>query len=643
MARTLQDAKYKLKTSLGVSENFYSHCTVYPIYGTGQGSGNSPAIWCFISNTLFDCFEERAHGATFESPNRRLSIKIYMIGFVDDTTGQVNEFNKNDQSDPTAVITKMQEDAQLWNDLLWSSGGALELTKCSYHVYFYKFTRSSEPVLVCGQVGNPIRVSSGDRTREYPIPHKSAYTAHKTLGHHKDPSGNQTGQYRALKEKIHEFRALLACSPLDRSEAWLLYYAVFLPSIGYVLPNCFFSKQQLERLQAPVMTSFFKACGFNSQTAHVILYGPTALGGAGFRPLFVEQGIGQVLSFLRHWRQDTQASTLLRIAVSWAQYAVGTGRFFLQDVGTPLPHLEACWLASLRRFLAHIQGGFEVDDPSILPLQRQHDVYLMDDIIRSNRFTNAEIKQLNYCRMFLQVLTLADLTDASGNVIDSTKITGDPSLMSSRTSLHHVHQEKPTEPAWALWKQACSLWCNSDGSLRNPLGMWLVTGPDLRMQWRAYFAESSSSLYVRIDNGFQIYFTEGSDTVGDYETDTILPRDAVPADVTSNDNGWRFKVTGLPTNIPSPCLQSWASYRNSLPTWIRELLHTITFRVPLAEVVYQLTTNPILSVSDGSVKANSQGAFGWIMSTAEGHRLIEGAGPASGFAISSYRAEGYGM
>jgi hypothetical protein len=36
-ARTLQEARYLLKTQLGISEESYSHCRAFPIYGTGQG------------------------------------------------------------------------------------------------------------------------------------------------------------------------------------------------------------------------------------------------------------------------------------------------------------------------------------------------------------------------------------------------------------------------------------------------------------------------------------------------------------------------------------------------------------------------------------------------------------------------------
>jgi hypothetical protein len=57
-AQTLAEAKLKLKTALGVSDEFYQHCQAFPIYGTGQGSTNSPTIWLIISSIPFDIHDE---------------------------------------------------------------------------------------------------------------------------------------------------------------------------------------------------------------------------------------------------------------------------------------------------------------------------------------------------------------------------------------------------------------------------------------------------------------------------------------------------------------------------------------------------------------------------------------------------------
>jgi hypothetical protein len=85
-ASTLQDARYRLKTEMGISEEAYSNCVEFPLHGTGQGSGNSPMIWGFISSTLFDCHQSASHGALFESPGRTVSVSFSIVRFVDDST-----------------------------------------------------------------------------------------------------------------------------------------------------------------------------------------------------------------------------------------------------------------------------------------------------------------------------------------------------------------------------------------------------------------------------------------------------------------------------------------------------------------------------------------------------------------------------
>ena len=46
-AKTLEEAKYYLKTMFDVSDEFYKNGTFTPIYGNGQGSTNSPSAWLF--------------------------------------------------------------------------------------------------------------------------------------------------------------------------------------------------------------------------------------------------------------------------------------------------------------------------------------------------------------------------------------------------------------------------------------------------------------------------------------------------------------------------------------------------------------------------------------------------------------------
>eukprot|EP00957_Ditylum_brightwellii_P187517 14280506-Ditylum_brightwellii.AAC.1 len=147
-ALTLTEAKFKLKTALGMSDNFYQHCQqAFLIYGTGQGSTNSPTIWLIISSTLFGIHEKLGKGAQFFDPMQVIHVHITMVGFVDNVMGQTNKFYSNNTT-PEELINLMQYDTQLWSDLLWISGSILELDECSYHFIYYCFLADGTPIMI---------------------------------------------------------------------------------------------------------------------------------------------------------------------------------------------------------------------------------------------------------------------------------------------------------------------------------------------------------------------------------------------------------------------------------------------------------------------------------------------------------------
>jgi hypothetical protein len=61
--QTLQKAVYRIRSALGIANMGYTHADEHPINGTGQDSGNSPMIWCFLLSILFDCNATQSHNA----------------------------------------------------------------------------------------------------------------------------------------------------------------------------------------------------------------------------------------------------------------------------------------------------------------------------------------------------------------------------------------------------------------------------------------------------------------------------------------------------------------------------------------------------------------------------------------------------
>jgi hypothetical protein len=189
--------------------------------------------------------------------------------------------------------------------------------------------------------------------------------------------------------------------------------------------------------------------------------------GANFYHLWVEQGILQLMWFLKHWRlPQTQLGQLLPIAISWFQVALGTGISFLVDTDTTLPHFESKWLRLLRNFLSHCDGSLSLDDHQVSSIQRNNDIYIMDTVLVSDLFTAAQICRINYCRLYLQAITLSDICDDAGEKLDLEMFFGRHSPDSSHTTWHSFN--RPSKFSWSLWCRACWLFTSENGALQTP-------------------------------------------------------------------------------------------------------------------------------------------------------------------------------
>jgi hypothetical protein len=203
-AKILQAAKYKVRTEMGISESSYGHSSDNPVYGTGQGAGNSSNIlWGSKSSVLYDAYDTVTIPATYMNPDKSNETNVSIIGFVDDNSGQANRLTEEQNLESLQwLVDRSKENASVWAGLLGATGGALELSKCSYHVVFWKFSKQGAPVLTnMSDEIPPIEVVDPHTNISHLMEYLSPYAAHKTLGHYKEPAGLQQEQYKRLLEK----------------------------------------------------------------------------------------------------------------------------------------------------------------------------------------------------------------------------------------------------------------------------------------------------------------------------------------------------------------------------------------------------------------------------------------------------------
>ena len=308
-----------------------------------------------------------------------IAVKLYMIGFVDDTSGSTNDFLLPEPAPLHHYANLATHDAQRWNDMLHLSGRALEDSKCSYHFMYYKFTRNGQPVLKGRTFDSAISIRFNDNTIPTPLKQLSAYTSHKTLGVYKNPDGNNTAAFRVLKEKNAIHTKTASCSPLTHTDAWTYYHAIYLPSIVYPFPSSSLNRNQCQHLQKQVKQAILPKCGYNRNTPNAIVYRPSEYRGIEMRSHHTEQGIAQTYSLVMSLRAEGVPRKLALITLAWAQLLACTQQPVLSNVMLALPHLGPMkWIPSIRNFLHTIGGCIDVKNLPAMSLQREHDRFLMD-------------------------------------------------------------------------------------------------------------------------------------------------------------------------------------------------------------------------------------------------------------------------
>jgi hypothetical protein len=92
------------------------------------------------------------------------------------------------------VFDGLKKDAQIWEHLLWTSGGLLELSKCRFYIIYWKFANDgSGTMMSTTELDTPsLLLTEGKTHMLQEVKQLDLDDAFKTLGIHKTISGNQS-------------------------------------------------------------------------------------------------------------------------------------------------------------------------------------------------------------------------------------------------------------------------------------------------------------------------------------------------------------------------------------------------------------------------------------------------------------------
>jgi hypothetical protein len=312
IATTWEQTYHRIKTLYGTSEETYTNHPQHRLYGPGQGSTIGPFLWllCFI--LIFMSLPEQTPNITLMSVAKTNRISFVGEAFVDDTGLGTNNFtSENNHKD---LILDLQRLAQTWEKLLFSTGGALNLSKCFWFLLSWRWTNGHATLHTeLSAPGQVQMTSEGDLETLLTIPRIEPTSSFRTLGVHISPSGSNLGALKILKEVVWEYCTNVRGSHLSRQEALTSYIQYLLPKLRFQPPVLSLAQKDCDQLLSPVLSALLPKLHINRHTARSIIFGPEQLGGLALPNLYVTQSIDRLKLFLGHLRIQDRTGHLIHI------------------------------------------------------------------------------------------------------------------------------------------------------------------------------------------------------------------------------------------------------------------------------------------------------------------------------------------
>jgi len=124
---------YYVRHKYGVSQA-YNMYNEHPWHGVGQGAADAALRYIVLSDTLVDTYHSHYQPWTMHDPTMTICILKSIKAFIDDVAMSASD----ESTSFPALVQKAQSQLQWWNQLVRSSRGALNPSKCYCAIYHWQ-------------------------------------------------------------------------------------------------------------------------------------------------------------------------------------------------------------------------------------------------------------------------------------------------------------------------------------------------------------------------------------------------------------------------------------------------------------------------------------------------------------------------
>jgi hypothetical protein len=197
-------------------------------------------------------------------------------------------------------------------------------------------------------------------------------------------------------------------------------------------------------IQAPALAALLPKLKLNRHSPRA------TYGGLSLPDIYDDQGIGQLSLFIGHLKLGDENGRLILSTLSHMQLSIGSHQPFLNTPFTVYGKLvEPNWITSIWFYANSKNIKIDVEQQWLPTLEREGDTTIIDTALTFN-LTNLQLRQINTCRIYLQVITISDITTANGRYILPHIVKG----QQSEDRISKLHWPKTCRPThWVAWKR----------------------------------------------------------------------------------------------------------------------------------------------------------------------------------------------
>ena len=608
MTKTLQLASHKICTAYGDSSTTYGGEDSFPpLQGVGQGNGAGPAIWVAISTVLLTIMRTKGFGLSILSAVSLHALVIAGFAFVDDA--DIIHAAPDPNTENLEVLQTAQRALDTWEGTLGATGGAIgaeDGNKAFWYFLDFKFWKGKWKYLKEDELPGELWVRNYDG-RRVQLSRIEPNEARETLGIFIAMDGNRNKQIEYLQKKARIYKEQLRTGVIEKRHAWYSYTASFSRILEYPMEAIDLTLGEWDSIVKIFIGTLLSKSGIVRTFPRTAVFSSERYQGLGLEHPYYTQKIKHINVLMGVSGLNNQTASLLKAA--WEECQEESGIIGNLTSGPPeLIHLATdSWIKNTVSFA--IEHDINIYFPvTSRVLQRSKDKPIMSEFHELD-LSMEVLHQLNQCRLWLGVNTMADISSADGT---RPLLSNNLEILAERFSKGDIKRRRPKKGQvnWKLWDnmvRRCKVKASS-GVWIEALGAWQVHGV---RQWRHLYSETTDRVYVLHSQVWMEYVrtskTRRSRARTGRFTQTGILKEALPLDLVRADayrlDNVTIRLCGVDIEHTSKKVDNptkgWEDEIHKLEKWSLEEIMCDHDGEVIAEAIRRGTA---LAVSDGSFK-----------------------------------------